>query len=51
MDIYTLIIVTHVIGTILGTGGATIAELQINSALKDKRVSPDERALMHVIAA
>jgi len=47
MDIYTIIVAGHVIGTILGAGGATIAELQINRALKDGRVSPDERGLMH----
>ncbi|MEX0918318.1 MAG: hypothetical protein WDZ93_04145 [Candidatus Paceibacterota bacterium] len=48
MDIYTIIVAGHVIGTILGTGGATIAEFQITRALADKKVSPDERALMHV---
>ncbi len=48
MDIYTLIVAGHVIGTILGVGGATIAEFQIAKALNDKQVSPDERALMHV---
>lgn len=48
MDIYTLIVMGHVIGTILGTGGATVAELQIVRALRDKRVSKDESALMHV---
>lgn len=47
MSIYTFIILLHVIGTVLGTGGATVAEVQINKALKDKQVSPDERALMH----
>lgn len=47
MDIYTIIVAGHVIGTILGTGGATIAEVQITKALADKKVSPDERALMH----
>lgn len=47
MDIYTFLVMLHVIGTILGTGGATVAELQIARALKDKRVSLDERALMH----
>ena len=47
MDIYTFLVMLHVIGTILGTGGATVAELQIARALKDKRVSMDERALMH----
>lgn len=48
MDIYTFIVMLHVIGTILGTGGATVAELQITRALKDRRVSPEEGALMHV---
>ncbi len=47
MDIYTFIVMLHVVGTILGTGGATVAELQIARALKDKRVSLEERALMH----
>lgn len=48
MDIYTFIVAGHIIGTILGTGGATIAEFQIGKALHDKKVSKDERALMHV---
>ena len=48
MDIYTIIVMGHVIGTILGTGGATVAELQIIKALKDKKVSADESALLHV---
>lgn len=47
MDIYSLIIAMHVIGTILGTGGATVAEIQVTRALRDKRVSTDERSLMH----
>lgn len=33
MDIYTFIVAGHIIGTILGTGGATIAEFQIAKAL------------------
>lgn len=48
MDIYTLIVAGHIIGTILGAGGATIAEFQITKALRDKKVSKDESALMHV---
>jgi len=48
IDTFTLLIMLHVIGTILGTGGATVAELQITKALKDKKVSSDEKALMHV---
>lgn len=47
MSIFEILIMLHVIGTILGTGGATIAEFQITRALRDKRVSDDERALMH----
>ena len=48
MDIYQIIVISHVIATILGVGGATVAELQINRALRDKKVKDDERALMHV---
>lgn len=48
MDIYTLIVGLHVVGTILGTGGATVAELQITKALKDKQVDASEKALLHV---
>lgn len=48
MDIYTLIVLLHVVGTILGVGGATVAELQITRALGDKKLHPDERALLHV---
>lgn len=48
MEIYTILIALHVIGTILGTGGATLAEFQIVRSLKDKKISNDERALMHV---
>ena len=48
MDIYTIIVAGHVVGTILGAGGATIAEFQIVRALRDKKVSDEERALMHV---
>ena len=48
MDIYTIIVAGHVIGTILGVGGATIAEFQITMALRDGKVIDDERALMHV---
>lgn len=47
MDIHTLLVMGHVVGTILGTGGATLAEVQINTALKDGKVDASERALMH----
>lgn len=47
MDIYSAIVMLHIIGTILGTGGATMAEVNINKALKDNKISPDESSLMH----
>ena len=47
MDLYTFIILLHVAGTILGVGGATIAEVSIHKALKDGQVSADEGALLH----
>ena len=47
MDLYSLLILGHIIGTSLGLGGSVIAEAQIGRALKDKKVSEDERALMH----
>jgi len=48
MSIYGFIILLHVVGTILGAGGATVAEVQITRALRDKQVSPDEGGLMHL---
>ncbi len=42
MDIYTLLIFTHLIGTVLGVGAATFAEIFYLRALKDGVVSPEE---------
>ncbi len=47
MDVYTFIILLHIIGTVLGTGAATLAEVHITKALKDGHVSPDEGRLLH----
>lgn len=47
MDLYTLLVVVHAIGTILGAGGATVAEIQSYIARKDGKIRSDERALMH----
>ena len=47
MDLHTLLVLVHVAGTILGVGGATIAEVQVLKALKDGKVDANERALMH----
>jgi len=47
MDFYTILIIGHIIGTILGVGGATLAEINIITALKDGRIDASEKALMH----
>lgn len=48
MDIYAIIVAGHVIGTILGAGGATIAEFQSMRAYREGKISENERALLHV---
>ena len=47
MDVYTFIIFLHIAGTVLGVGGATIAEVSIHKALKDGKVTAEEGALLH----
>lgn len=47
MDLHTVLVIAHVVGTILGVGGATIAEVNIMRALKKDGVSEDEKYLMH----
>lgn len=47
MDLHTILIFGHVVGTILGVGGATLAEVQIIRALKDGVVDASEKALLH----
>lgn len=46
MDLYTLLIMGHIVGTILGVGGATAIETHIGKALRDGKMSPDERSLL-----
>jgi hypothetical protein len=47
MDLHTILIIAHVIGAILGVGGATLAEVNVVTALRDGKVDASERALMH----
>lgn len=47
MDIYGILVLGHILGTILGAGGATLAEIQIIRALKDGAVDVSERSLLH----
>lgn len=45
MDIYTWLILGHLVGTVLGVGGATMIEVHLNKALASG-MSPDHRALL-----
>jgi len=48
MNIELLLIVTHIIGTIIGVGGATMVEAHIGDALKDKIFSADEKSILGI---
>lgn len=45
MDLYTWLILGHLIGTVLGVGGATMIEVHLNKALASG-MSPDHRMLL-----
>ncbi len=45
MDIYTLLVIVHLVGTVLGVGGATMIEVHLNRAIATG-MSPDHRALL-----
>ncbi|PIT91435.1 hypothetical protein COU17_00385 [Candidatus Kaiserbacteria bacterium CG10_big_fil_rev_8_21_14_0_10_49_17] len=46
-DLHILLVWVHIIGAVLGTGGATLAEIFSFTALKDGVVSADEKRMMH----
>ena len=46
MDTHTLLIIGHILGTVLGVGGATFIEIHLNLALKDRNMDPMEKAFM-----
>lgn len=46
MDVYTLLILGHLIGTVLAVGGATLIEVQLNQALRDGTMTGDERDML-----
>lgn len=48
MDIYTLLVIGHIIGVVLGVGGATFIELNLGHALKDGKVDPIEGGFMKI---
>jgi len=46
MDLFTYVIIFHLIGTVLGVGGATFVEININKALKDGEIDPVESSFL-----
>jgi len=42
MDLLLFLIILHLIGTVLGVGGATFIEIFLNKSLKDGKVDPIE---------
>jgi len=47
MELHLILVLIHVVGTILGVGGATLAEVFYLSALKDGKVDASEKRMMH----
>ncbi len=46
MDTHSILILGHIIGTILGVGGATFIEVHLNMALKDGKMDDTEKRYM-----
>ncbi len=46
MGLYELLLIGHLIGTVLGVGGATMIEVHLNQALRDGNMTGDERGML-----
>jgi membrane protein YdbS with pleckstrin-like domain len=46
MDTHSILILGHIIGTILGVGGATFIEIHLNMSLKDGTMDDSEKRFM-----
>ena len=46
MDIYALLIIIHIFGSILGVGGATFIEIFLNKSLRDGKIDPVESSFL-----
>lgn len=46
MDLFTWLVLGHIIGTVLGVGAGTFIEIHLNMALADGKINPFERAYM-----
>lgn len=48
MDLLILLIVGHVVGAVLGVGGATFIEINLNKALRDGEIDPVESSYLRI---
>ncbi len=46
MSVHFFLIITHILGTILGVGGATMIEIHLNRALADGKMDAVERSFL-----
>jgi len=46
MDWHTILIISHIVGTVLGVGGATFAEIFYLKAIKDGEIDPTEGSFL-----
>lgn len=49
MSVYTILVLIHLLGTILGVGAATFAEIFYLRALKDGEIDPEEGSNLKII--
>lgn len=49
MDLYIILVILHLAGTVLGVGGATFLEIFLNKALSDGVMDDKEKSYMHTI--
>lgn len=50
MDIRTLLVIFHIIGTVLGAGAATVTDYLVFKFAKDKKIDKDEFQILHTIS-
>jgi len=48
MDIYAILVLMHIIGTVLGVGAATFAEINILHQLHEGNKDPDESLILQI---
>lgn len=46
IDLYTMLVIVHLFGAVLGLGGATFIEVFLNKALQDGVVDPTEKIFL-----